>query len=190
MGKKVLALDIGNVCVKINHLNFQQALGIKQLPEKLTILMRDFECGIIRDETTFLLTATRILENRFPAEQIRTAFNSILIEKVPGMTELVSALPRQGINAVFFSDISPTHLQRTKELFPAFDTVHGGIFSFESGAQKPSPAMFERFEQLYGVPDLYTDDRIDLITAAIRRGWNAVQFTNAEDLREKLSALS
>ena len=35
--------------------------------------------------------------------------------------------------------------------------------------------MFSAFEQRFGVPDLYLDDRLDLVQAANSRGWHAVQ---------------
>lgn len=186
MKNKVLALDIGNVCVSIDHKNCAVNLGLPALPPAVLELCRDFEWGNIPDEKSAFTRGAEILGNRFTPEELKTAFNSILIEAVPGMSELVSSFPELGVEAHFFSDISPTHLTRTAELFPAFATVKGGVFSFETGAWKPSERMFAAFEERFGIPDLYVDDRAELIEAAIEHGWRAEVFRGAEDLREKL----
>ena len=60
------------------------------------------------------------------------------------------------------------------------------MYSFVSGAQKPAPEMFAAFEEKFGIPDLYTDDRAELIDAALKRNWNAVRFTSAENLKQAL----
>lgn len=191
MKEILLALDIGNVCVRINHANFASALGIEKVPEELLLLARDYEWGIIRDEKTFIRRGCQLLEERFSESELLEAFESILIDPVPGMVELSADFQKMGVKAVFFSDISPIHLKRTEKLVPELCArCAGGVFSFDAGAWKPSAAMFERFEKLYGVPDIYTDDRLELIEGAKSRPWNAYQFAGAEDLREKLLSLS
>ena len=192
MGKRdeiLLALDIGNVCVRIDPRNFPAALGLEALPGEVRELFRRYEHGEI-DDGQFLESAGRALGGRFAAEELAAAFDSILIEAVPGMSELAAGFPLLGVRAVFFSDISPRHLRRTEALFPAFRSISGGVFSFDAGGWKPSAAMFDRFERLYGVPDLYTDDRAELIEAARKRGWRAEVFVSAADLRKKLADLS
>ena len=190
MKKILLAIDIGNVCVKIDHANLHRQLGIARTPEAIKDLLREFEFGKLSDEEIFFNRAAEIFDRKFPAAKIKEAFNSIIIEPVPGMAELISTFPKRNIKAVFFSDISTTHLQRTRELFTAFDAVQGGIFSFKCGNWKPSEEMFSAFEKQYGIPDLYIDDRQDLIDAARQRPWNAQRFSGAEDLQKKLQALS
>ncbi|MBE6356089.1 MAG: hypothetical protein E7058_03130 [Lentisphaerae bacterium] len=190
MKKTLLALDIGNVCVRIDPPGFAAKYGWERLPAELSQLLMQYETGIIRDEAAFLQQAAAFFQNRYPAEYIKQTFNQILVEPVPGMEELAGDFENMGVTAIFFSDISPTHLARTRELFSTFDRISGGIFSFESGGLKPSDRMFDRFEKLHGTPDLYVDDRADLINAAKERGWNAEIFVSAEDLRKKLRLLS
>ena len=189
MRKILLAIDIGNVCVKIDFTLFPKALGLEQMPDAIKNLLREFEFGHIT-EAEFCALVSRELGNRFSTDEVKNAYNKIIIEPVPGMVDLVNSLPAKNIQAIFLSDISPTHLQRTRDVFGAFDAVAGGIFSFKCGNWKPSEEMLGSFEKQYGKPDLYVDDRMELITGARERGWNAQQFIGAEDLREKLAALS
>lgn len=190
MKKLLLALDIGNVCVQIDHANFTRQLGIGENPPAMQELLREFEFGHIADEKEFFERSAEIFNGRFSVSELKKAFDAILIAPVPGMEELAGEFAAMNVQAVFFSDISPAHLRRTKELFRAFSAVSGGVFSFECGNWKPSQEMFSAFESRYGIPDIYVDDREILIEAAKKRPWNAEIFTGAEDLREKLHALS
>ena len=180
---KLLALDIGNVCVKIDFANFAQSLKLDKIPEVLIDLQRELECGITTDEA--FIYAVSMACHCDPVTALH-AFNSILIEAVPGMDELISTLDEYGFEARFFSDISLTHLTRTHELFPAAQFVPDGMYSFVAGAQKPAEEMFAAFEEKFGIPALYVDDRIELIEAARKRNWNAIQFTTAAALKEAL----
>ena len=185
----LLAIDIGNVCIHIDHKNFYRQLDIPETTYGIKELIRDFEWGIIRDEDVFFDRLSTLLSGKFPHKKLQDAFAAILIRPVDGMSDLVSHLPAMGINAAFFSDISPFHLRCTQKMFPAFDSISRGAFSFNCGAWKPSEKMFSHFEELFGTPDLYTDDRSDLISGAKKHGWHAEQFVSAEDLYKKLTLL-
>lgn len=185
---KVLALDIGNVCVAIDPGNFLRALGLTELTPPQKNLLRQLEWGGIGEEEFFRLSA-RYLKPDQTVFQLRAAFDSIIIKPVPGMTELVLELPSLGWEAHFFSDISTAHWRRTRELFPAWKAVDGGIFSYAVGAWKPDEKMFRAFEEKYGQPDLYVDDRENLISAAADRGWTARRFVSAEKLKQLLQTI-
>ena len=87
---------------------------------------------------------------------------------------------------MFFSDVSARHMKLVRRMFHASELVPDGIYSFETGAMKPEEPMFAAFEKRFGVPVLYVDDREILIDAAKKRGWNAVVFTGAADLKKAL----
>lgn len=188
MKKLLLALDIGNVCVRIDHLNCIRKLGLDSIPDTLRQTALEYECGKM-SEAEFFDKMHSLFHAHFTPEEITGAFDSILIEPVPGMVELVNSFPSRNIQAVFFSDISPTHLRRTRKIFPAAIHVPHGIYSFESGALKPQAPMFDRFEARFGKPDLYVDDRAELIDGARCRNWYARCFTGADMLQEELKKL-
>ena len=190
---KYAAIDIGNVCVAIDKTVPFREIGFDiNAPEceKLFDLVRLMEWGKINEDDFFARLREMPECRKKNKDELKKLFNSILIAPVPGMRALLRELPSLGVMPVFFSDISTLHLQRTKEVFGAFDAVVGGVFSFECGNWKPSTEMLSSFETRFGIPDLYVDDRQDLIEAAGKRPWNAQVFTGAEDLLEKLQALS
>ena len=187
---KYIALDIGNVCIKVDHQTLCKKLNLPSLPPDLIAAAAKFESG--RAPFTAILDALRGLPEcaDVTMEQLEEVFAAILLHPVPGMSELVSSLPERGIQPVFFSDISDRHLRQTREMFPAAAVVPYGIYSFQIGFLKPSPAMFLAFERRFGAPLLYTDDRAELIDAAQKFGWRAHRFVSADDLREKLDELA
>ena len=101
---------------------------------------------------------------------------------MPGMKERVEAYAAKGVKFVFLSDVSALHLDVCYRKCSFCHAVTDGVFSYEVGARKPDPAMYEMFEQRHGVPDFYFDDRPCNIEAARKRGWNAILFSSAEQL--------
>ncbi len=186
MKKLFLALDIGNVCIKIDRSRCLDALGLADFTDDMLTLARDFEWGKTGQED-FFKSFVSLLPERKSFQECLNAFNSILVEPVPGMCELVKEFISLGVTPVFFSDISPTHLAQTRKIFAASELIPDGVYSFEVGAWKPSIEMFSAFEKRFDVPILYTDDREELIEGALTHGWNAVRFTDAEKLAETLN---
>ncbi len=180
---KTIAVDIGNVSVFIDTLAFPRALGLTDgFTPEMRELQRCVEWGEITDEEFF--SGLVKLAPGWSEERLRIAFDSILLTPVPGMEALLAKLSTNGAQVAFFSDISPAHLKGFRQRFPSA-VNYPGIYSFDVGAWKPSPKFFEAFEKHFGKPDIYVDDRLDLVQAAQQYGWNAQQFQNAEWL-EKL----
>ena len=175
---KTLALDIGNVCVAIKPENFSLSLGTAVPRDVLMLQYRSFEHGELTPEE-FFGRAAALIPGGFTPWRVEAAFRSIICDPMPGMRELVRSLNSRGWRAGFFSDISVTHLDEFRKRFPESSLVEDGAFSFAAGDSKPSEAMFLAFEARFGVPDLYLDDRSELIEAARRRGWRAEIFPGA-----------
>ncbi|MDD3885433.1 MAG: hypothetical protein PHI35_01000 [Victivallaceae bacterium] len=188
---KPVAIDIGNVCVKIHPERFCAELGfssIAEVPPELMYLEAElFECGKI-DEAEFL-KRFRVLTGSTRAEaELRQIFLDIIGEPVPGMADVISAMPERGFRPVLFSDVSLTHLELVHRRLP-YTANLDGIYSFTSGARKNRDAMFEDFEQVYGKPALYIDDRAELIARGRDRGWRAEVFESAAQLDALLTSI-
>ncbi len=189
MEKKILALDIGQVCISIHpercfaRLGFRSAAEVP--PELLRISCDEFECGRLSD-AEFLAAARKLIGTTLSDAELAAALAAIIGGPLPGMNELVFSLPARGIQPVFFSDTSALHLAEVRRKFPAAAVVPEGIYSFEVGARKPARAMFEAFESRFGRPVLYVDDRPELIEGAAKFGWNALRFTGADALERAL----
>ncbi len=179
-----IALDIGNVCVKLHFERTFHAFGLSPdavLPQEVLDSFCDLECGRC-NETEWLSVFRRALENRFTETEIINNWNLILGEPMPGMEEQVRKYVGLGVKFVYLSDISPLHLDCICRYLPFAHLVSDGIYSFDAGARKPDSAMYELFEKRHGVPDFYFDDKPCNIEAARKRGWNSILFTHAEQL--------
>ena len=184
---KYIALDIGNVCIRIDHVGCYTKVGFDGMPpEEVMALSREYECGRLTEDAFWTQFQAFAPDKTKAREDLERDFDSILTGTVPGMEELISTLPLFGIQPVFFSDVSARHMKLVRRMFRASALVPDGIYSFEVGAMKPDAAMFEAFEKRFGVPALYVDDREILIEAARKRGWNALVFSGADDLARAL----
>lgn len=189
MRKRVIALDIGNVCLEIHPERCFAALGYRNAqeipPEALFLASERFERGEVTP-AEFLSGFRRLTGTSLSDAELERAFRSIIGPAVPGMAELVAGLDARGFRPVFFSDTSVTHLDEVRRKFPAAPAVPDGIYSYEVHAKKPEKAMFEAFEARFGVPAFYFDDRAELIEGALRHGWNAHRFVSAEEMNRIL----
>ena len=109
------------------------------------------------------------------------AWNLIIGETLPGMSEAVRAALRNGYSFVFLSDVSRFHLTECRRKCEFFHLALDGVYSFDVGAQKPSEKMYREFERRHGKPCVYFDDRADNVEAARGLGWNAVRFRSVSD---------
>ena len=117
------------------------------------------------------------------------ACNDIFELNAP-MLPLVAALKQAGRRIGVLSNTSCEHWSFVNERFPEIM----GLFPLQALScdlrlMKPDPAIYARAAELCGTAGddiFFTDDRADNIAAAQAAGWDAVQFTTAESLRQDL----
>ena len=185
---RFLALDIGNVCIKLEHERLLSQLGMS--PEffasaPIKDLVRRLEFGLCSADEFFRELGRLPELRKYDDAALRAGYRALLGNPLPGMPELLRRLPDHGILPVFFSDISVFHLNCCRDIMPEMQR-YPGIYSFDTHAYKPSPEMFAQFESIYGVPVFYTDDRSDLIAAAQQRNWPAAVFHSVAELLRQL----
>ena len=178
MSSRVIALDIGNVCLQITPEKAAEYFGVNQLWSQnvpFWQMLEKFECGKLT-EKDFVQKLRQMTSEKFTPAEISHGWNLVLGEEIPGMADFVSQMRERDFRFVFFSDTSSLHLREVRRKLSFAPLVPDGIYSFEVGARKPHQLMYEAFEKLYGVPHFYFDDRADNIAGAQQRGWPAVQF--------------
>ena len=183
---KVVALDLGNVCVKIDPDGCLRALGVASLdaiPADFLDACGDFETGRL-DEAAWLDAFRAATGGKFAPDKLRDAFCLVIGDEIPGMAAFVRSLAASGRRVALLSDTSPLHLRYTLSKLSFAHLLTGGAYSFEAGACKPGAAMFQLFEGRYGKPCFYADDRPENVAAAAARGWPAHLFTTVDGCRE------
>jgi FMN phosphatase YigB (HAD superfamily) len=193
----VVALDLGNVCISLNREACAARFGYSTLADLFTAnpdllhYARLLETGKISREELIEYAATRLPLPMTPAE-VEAAWGSMIGDEMPGMADIVRDMVDMGLRPVFFSDVSEVHLRLVYRKLTFLPLVRGAVVSYEVGAQKPAPAMFEAMERNYcngGVPTLYVDDRAENIDAGRNRGWFAYHFGTVQGLRHVLLTL-
>ncbi len=189
MRQKILALDLGKVCVHFDTGNCLRALGlrsIEEVPRSFLAACAAFEMGRI-DEKTWLSVFRYETAKAYSDDQLRHAYASIIEDDIPGMPELARFAVDAGCRIVAISDTSPLHLDEMRLRISFSHLITGGVYSFEVGEVKPHQKMFEAFESRYGAPILYADDLVQNIDGARARGWNAHHFDGTAGLRAALA---
>ena len=188
----VIALDIGNVSMKLNFDEMYRRLDVD--PADASAVARLWEHGAAIE--TGLCTVPEFLDrldaftgHRHSRQELLDSWRCGVREPMPGMLETVRALTARRVRISFLSDISPIHLEQVFRYCGFVHLISGGIYSFSSGAFKlQGYTMFETFERRYGRPLVFFDDRLEIIEHARNFGWNAVRFQSAEQaLRDALS---
>jgi glucose-1-phosphatase len=188
MKKKTIALDIGNVCIRLRPGKCAEALGLPPsigIPEELMDSVDKIERNLI-SEQQWMKDFHEITDHQFTNYQLRSAYNQVLGEEIEGIKEFLQQKTEEGYRIIFFSDTSEIHINSVYRELSFANIITGGVFSFDTGAKKPEPGMYEAFEKLYGKPDIYLDDKLENIKAGRKRGWNSYVFSNIDKLMKEL----
>lgn len=178
MKEKVIAIDIGGVCLDVDFRRCLLQLGYsgsQAVPEEFMLACGKFECGLL-DEKEWLDDFRSVTGGRFSDDELLSAWNSIIGDDIPGMADAVREITGRGFRFVFFSDTSTVHIMEVYRKLSFANLISGGIFSFDAGALKPSVKMYEAFERSYGEPCFYIDDKKGNIEGGIKRGWESRMF--------------
>ncbi len=183
----LVAVDIGNVCIQLHVEESNRAFGYNaELPVAFTTITEQYESGII-DTPEFLKKVSIV--TGMTETGAKQAWDQKLGVEMPGMAEAIREFTAKGVEFVFLSDIAELHLTKFRRTVSFVNLFKGGIFSFEAGACKPDPRMFQTFEETYGKPAIFFDDMERNINGATEFGWKAIRFTGADMFRETMSQL-
>lgn len=189
----VVALDIGNVSMKLNFDEMYRRLDTD--PADSAAVARLWEHGAALETgrctvPEFLDRLYDFTHHRHTREYLLDAWRCGVRESMPGMLDTVRRLAARGARFSFMSDISPIHLDQVFKYCEFAHMVSGGIYSFSAGAFKlQGYTMFEAFERRYGRPIVFFDDRVEIIEHAREFGWNAIRFQSPEQALHDAEAL-
>ena len=194
---KFIYFDLGNVLLHFSHPRMcQQMAHLWSIDPKQmwavafeSDVMERHESGKLDGPAVFELLCQRF-GSRPDYDEFSLAASHIFTLNV-SMMPILGHLSHAGYRLGLLSNINDLHWQfichSHYALIPSvFDVL---ALSFEIGAVKPSPHIFESAAQLAGVaPDeiFYTDDIAGHIAGAKQVGFDAVQYTSTPELVEEL----
>lgn len=177
---RAVVFDIGKVLLDFDFLRAGQALSllsdmapeqIRELIDHSALLFR-FETGLMSTQQ-FYDEVRRLAGYRGSIEQFGPAFAAIFTEMTE-MTALLAEFRRRLIPAYIFSNTNELAVRYMLQQYPFLSGFNGYILSYEVGAMKPNPAIYDALEKMSGLsgPELfYLDDRPENVAAAVARGW-------------------
>ncbi|HEV2207485.1 MAG TPA: HAD family phosphatase [Verrucomicrobiae bacterium] len=199
---KAVVFDLGKVLV-----DFDYSIAARKIAARGTMALEDLarfiaQSSILLRYETGLLTSAAFYKEVCDAtgycgafEEFATTFGDIFVPIAP-MVDLQATLRRNGLPTFIFSNTNELAVNHIRRVFPFFAGFDGYILSYEHGAMKPQPALYEVVERQSGHrgPELlYIDDRLENIEAGAQRGWQVIlQETPEKTLAamEKLGLLN
>lgn len=188
--RKIVALDIGGVCVQLHRELCYAELGVKgecDAPPAFLDASMKLEKGKI-DPEHWLDQFEIATNHKFSRPKLLEIWNKMIGFDIPGMGQAVRDFSDR-YRFVYFSNTSRLHLDEVVRKNRFGHLVTGGIYSFEAGYMKPEVEIYQIFEKTYGVPVAYFDDTAANISAAKELGWNAHLYTCPETFHQILSDL-
>ncbi|MFD0894453.1 HAD family phosphatase [Luteolibacter ambystomatis] len=145
--------------------------------ERLLERKDDFEAGKI-PEDEFIDWSLERLESEATPDEFRSVWRSIFVPNAP-MWQVVERLAEEGHRLILFSNINSIHWPWITEAFPRFSRFHGAVLSFEVGAIKADPVIYQHAIEAHGlVPEQtrYIDDLPANIAAGRKAGLRSWQY--------------
>lgn len=105
---------------------------------------------------------------------------------------IMSALIEGGHDVTMLTNFAADTFSEAKVKFPFLTLPRGVTVSGEVGLIKPDREIYDRHAESFGLEPaatLFIDDSPQNVEGAIAAGWQAVQFTGAEQLRRDLARL-
>jgi len=193
---KVIAFDLGNVLVKVDHLIFCRKLAelAGTTPEAVYdavfagSLEPGYDTGRISTQEFFEAICAR-WQVSLSLARLAAWWNSIFTP-IPEMEAVV-----QHLAAVYplhlLSNTNELHFEYIRENYPLLAHFRSFVLSYEVGSRKPEAAIYQALIRRAGVAPtqiLFLDDRSDFVQAAQTQGLQAWQFTHPGRLVQQLQA--
>lgn len=191
---KALALDLGNVLVKVDHYRFCRRLGDLAGLTPAEVYNRVFASDLEPGYDTGLLTTEEFYQRVTAHFGVSLSFAQFaawwndIFDPMEGMADLVSHLATR-YPLYLVSNTNTLHFEYIKKNYALLEPFQAFVLSFEVGSRKPQPAIYQALIRQTGLPPsqcLFVDDKPPFVEAAHRQGLTAWQFTSPETFVEDL----
>jgi len=194
---KAVVFDLGKVLV-----DFDYGIAARALAARSRVPIEEVRQVI--DQSQLLVTyemgklATKLFYNQVceatgfcgDIDEFGRLFGDIFTP-IEDMIELQARLRAADLATYIFSNTNELAVAHIRNAFPFFSNFDGYIYSFQEGAMKPSPAIYEAVErrtECSGNAILYIDDRLENIDAGRQRGWSVIHHQDAMETRKAVVA--
>ena len=195
---EVIVFDLGKVLV-----DFDYSIAARRIAARSTTPPQDIQHFIDHSPLLFRYETGLMTREQFFQEIRKTTgflggieefgqFFADIFSPMDEMIELHACLRRRGVPTFIFSNTNDLAIGHIRRNFPFFANFEGYVLSYEHGAMKPDPKLYEVVERVTGRKGkqiLYLDDRIENAQAGIVRGWQVIQHQNETASRQTIEEL-
>jgi HAD superfamily hydrolase (TIGR01509 family) len=175
--------DIGRVLLDFDFESSLSRLlpaGCTDPRQRLSRLLErkdEFESGAI-DPDAYVTWALGVLGSHATPDEFRHFWQRIFTPNDP-MWKNVRNLSAAGHRLILFSNTNAIHCPWVFEAYPEFSLFDGAVLSFEVGAIKPHPPIYQHAMDVHGLDPaatLYIDDLPENIATGIEFGFHCHQY--------------
>lgn len=183
MKPRAVVFDLGKVL-----LDFDYAIASKRISSRgscdsravfefllRTPVLRDFEMGMLK-RAEFHRAVCEGTGYCGDLAEFSEDFGAIFVPIEP-MVAMHAELRQRGVPTYIFSNTNDLAVAHIRATYPFFSYFDGYVYSFEHGAMKPAPKLYEVVERVTGLSRtdlLYLDDRPENTAAGAERGWQVI----------------
>jgi HAD superfamily hydrolase (TIGR01509 family) len=180
---KVVVFDLGKVLVDFDYgIATRRLASLAKVPHEeiagvidQSPLLVQFETGLLDNEQFYgeVCAATGFCGDQ---KQFDSFFADIFTPIDP-MIDLHAQLRRANVPTYIFSNTNGIAVRHIRNRFPFFANFTGYILSYEHGAMKPDPKIYQMVEKITGASGseiLYLDDRSENVETGSQKGWQVV----------------
>ena len=178
-----VVFDLGNVlldfdfAVAASNLAARCRVPVRELQGLLdqSPLLHRYETGLLTSEE-FFAEVRRLAGFQGNFSEFGEMFADMFTPVTP-MIRLHAELRDAGFPTYIFSNTNALAVSHIRKLFPFFKNFDGYVLSYEHGAMKPDPRLYEVVEEMAGYRGtdlLYLDDRPENIAVAVNRRWRTI----------------
>ncbi len=194
---RLIISDFGGVICTFDYRIFCERLARKtgRSPEEVFAaafgdqLKEDFETGKVSGQDYHQAVMGR-LQAAVPYEEFYPMYGDIFAE-IPAMCDLLRRL-RTRYPLYLLSDTNEIHFGYVRETVPILSVFDEFIVSYQVGAMKPDPKMYQEALHRSGLPAeacVFVDDRPSNVEGAARVGIHAVWFESPDQFAGELARL-
>jgi len=189
LGKVLVDFDYGiaarKIAARCRISNAEFRLFVNQSP-----LLLQYETGLLSTPEFYsqVCAQTGFLGD---LDEFGVYFADIFVAIEP-MVGLHTQLRQHGFPTYIFSNTNELAVRHIRKSFPFLDQFDGLILSYEHGAMKPDPRLYEVLEResgFRGSQILYLDDRPENVEAGAARGWQVILHETPEKSRAAIERL-
>jgi glucose-1-phosphatase len=193
--KPAIVFDLGKVLVDFDwsiaakKIAARSAAPPEQFHEFLAAspLLWQYECGQLSRQNFF-----EAIQSAIGFQETVAEFNGYFAEifsLIEPMIALHAELRRREFKTYIFSNTNDLAIEYIRRNFPFFKNFNGYILSYEVGAMKPQPEIYEAMEKMSGQRGadlIYIDDRLENVEGGNARGWRTILHESPEKTRTAL----